>query len=188
MINHSCDPNTLWDSPDFDGKKIELRSVKTIKVGEEVTSCYLDPYIAILGDRKEKKLKLENWNFQCICDICLQPENDQIKKLRDEYNEIKLKKKRRPDTMKKLNEQEKLLYITNTLDQYVKFIIKLDKPFLSLNYSSLKLYYQLADMGLEAGRPELQKKGMSLLKKYLYADFDKFLLRCENDGMMMNYI
>ena len=36
----------------------------------------MDGYTAFLGDRKEKKLKLENWNFKCKCDICLQPDND----------------------------------------------------------------------------------------------------------------
>ena len=36
----------------------------------------MDGYTAILEDRKEKKLKLENWNFKCKCDICLQPDID----------------------------------------------------------------------------------------------------------------
>ena len=83
MINHSCDPNTLAVSPEFDAKRIELRAMKEIKVGEEVTSSYLDAITAILGDRKEKKLKFENCGFQCKCDICLQPETDRIKKLRE---------------------------------------------------------------------------------------------------------
>ena len=40
--------------------------------------------------------------------------------------------------------------------------MKLDKPFLSIHYSSLDLYAQLVDVGLQVGRPDLQEKGMSL--------------------------
>ena len=191
LVNHSCDPNTLWDSPDLDDKKIELRAVKTIKFGEEVTTSYLDPYIAILGKRNEKMLELKNWNFQCKCESCLHPENEQIKKFRGEWNKIKLKEEKLNEKLNKLNEQEKLVQAINILDHHVNFIIKLDKPFLSLNYSSLKRYCQLADRGLEAGRHDLQKKGMSLLKKYLYTDFDKLLLRVgwnDEKRMLMNKI
>ena len=112
-INHSCDLNTLWDSIDFVAKKIELRAVKTIEVGEEVSSSYLYPNTAILAERKEKQLKLESWNFQCECDSCLQPETDEIKKFRDEWNEIKLKQEETDEKMKKLNQKEKFVQVQN---------------------------------------------------------------------------
>ena len=77
---------------------------------------------------------------------------------------------------------------TNYFNKRVDFIIKLDKPFLSFNFNSLQLYHKLLSKGLEAGRPDLLKKGESLLKKYLFVDIDKFLLQYENDQKMMNKI
>ena len=181
MVNHSCDPNTVGSSPDFNFKRMELRAVKEIKCGEEVTSCYLDPMIAILGERKEKELKLENWKIRCKCDICLQPETDRIRELRDEWNELKLKEEILFDAMEKSNELDEFVQaFTNSLDRRITFIIKLDKPCLSFHPTSLKLYVQLEDMALEANRPDLQEKGKSLLKKYVFGDIDKYVLHYVN--------
>ena len=175
-MNHSCDPNTVWDATDSVGKRVELRAIKEIKVGEEVTTSYLDPHTAILGEKKEKEPKLENWAFQCKCDICLQPETDQIKKLRNEYKILE-KKMQEP-----VRDIEKTL---PTLDQLVDFIIKLDNPFLSFSPGSIKFYCELARMGKLAGRLDIQKKATSLLKKYVFGDVDKYLLRHDNDMKMM---
>ena len=81
-------PGELWDSLNFASKCkiIDMRAVKAIKVGEEVTS-----------------FNLENGNFKCKCDICLQPDNDQIKKLRDEWNQVE--EKSNYYAMMKLKEQ-----------------------------------------------------------------------------------
>ena len=188
MLNHSCDPNTIGV---FEGKRLELRAIKEIDVGEEVTLSYIDAYTAILEERKEKKLKLEYWGFQCKCDICLQPETGRIKKLRNEWIEGMLKEKTMVDAMRRSKEKSEFLQtFANTLDQRVDFIIKVDKHFFSCYSSSLKLYCKLASIGFQADRPDLHKKGMSLLKKYLFGDADQFLLQYvyENDEkeMMMN--
>jgi len=184
MLNHSCDPNTIVDKSDLDGRRIELRAVKEIKVGEEVTTSYLDPWI-LLGERKEKKL--ESWNFQCKCDSCLQPQNDRIKMLRDEEKELKLKEDTLIDAMKKSKEHGQFLQTyTKYLDQRVDLIMKLDKPFLSFHPTSLHRYCKLAEMGGQAGRPNLMMKGTSLVKKYLFVDdIDKYLLRYEKEKKMM---
>ena len=171
---------------------MELRVlvIKEIKVGEEVTTSYLDAYTAILEERKEKKLQLANWGFECKCDICLQPETDRIKKLRNEWTEGRLKQKTMYDSMKRSEEPSKFLKtFIKSLDQHVDLIIEVDRPILSFNPSSLKLYCELARIGVEAGRPDLVMKGKSLLKKYLLGgDINKFLLQYENDEkkMMMN--
>ena len=184
MINHSCDPNTLADSPDFDAKRMELRAIKEIKVGEEVTSSYLDAYTAILGERKEKRLKLEKRGFQCKCDICLQPETDRIKNLRDEWNEIKLKEDAINDAIKKSKDSLKFSQkLANLFDQRVDFIIKVDNPFLS--FYSKNVYCYLSGAGLTAGRLDLQRKGKSLLKKFFFGDIDKFMNH-RMKMMMMN--
>ena len=88
--------------------------------------------------------------------------------------------------MKGTTEQSKILKtFIETLDQQVDLIIKVDNQFLFYHSGSLKLYCRLASMGLEAGRPDLYKKGMSLLQKYLFGDIDKFLLQYENDEKKM---
>ena len=94
------------------------------------------------------------------------------------------------DAMNNSKEQSKFMILqtfVNSLNQCVDFIIKVDNPFLS--FSSKRDYSELMKMGLQVGRLDLQKKGMSLLKKYLFVDFDKYLLQYENDKMMAkNYI
>ena len=182
MLNHSCDPNTITNSPDFSGKSMEVRAIKEIQVGEEVTTSYIDALTATLREKKEKEVLLENWSFQCKCDICLQPETDRIKKLRIEWREGMLKEKTMYDAMNNSKEQSKFLILhtfANSLNQCVDFIIKVDNPFLS--FSSKRDYSELMKMGLQVGRLDLQKKGMLLLKKYLFVDFDKYLLPYEND-------
>ena len=175
MLNHSCDPNTI---PQNDNRILKVRAIKEIKVGEEVTTSYINCDVAILGERKEKKQILGNWGFQCKCHSCLQPETDRIEELRNDWIEGSLNAKIMFGAVKGSKEPRKFLptYI-KSLDQQVDLIIKFDKPFLSFNSSSLRLYGKLASMGVEAGRPDLHKKGMSLLKKYLLGrDIDKFLL------------
>merc|ERR1719480_253615 len=152
MINHSCDPNSLCHPSDLVGKTIEVRAIKEIKADEEVTLSYLEPYKAILGEKKEKELELAKWSFQCKCEICLQPEDDRIKQLRDEWNKLELKKK---DVMAAKNsEKESELWqrYTNILDQDdqdVDFITTIDKPFLSFSFASVCSYFRLAKMGLQ---------------------------------------
>ena len=182
MINHSCDPNSLGYPSDLDGngKSMELRAIKEIKVDEEVTLSYLDPYTAILGERREKEAKFADWSFQCKCEICRQPEDDRIKKLRDEWNKLELKKKELMIAMKKSKDQSKFLQkYTNTLNHGVDLVIQIDKPLLSFSPPSLGSFCKLAQMGEEACRPDLQKKGVKLLKKHLFEDFDKFRHRYE---------
>ena len=186
LLNHSCDPNTIPKNENFNGKRMELRAIKEIKVGDEVTTCYIGADVATLGEKKEKEKRLRYWSFQCRCDICLQPATDRIKNLRNEWIEGRLKVKNIVGALKGSKEPSKFLQtFIESLDQWVDLIIKVDKPFLTFNSGSLKLYGNLASMGVEAGRPDLHKKGMSLLKKYLLGDIDKFLLQYENDEKKM---
>lgn len=70
------------------------------------------------------------------------------------------------------------------LDKRVDFIIKLDNPFLSF-YSRID-YCELSDVGLLAGRLDLQKKGKSHLKKVFFGDIDKFMNDRKKMIMKMN--
>ena len=174
LINHSCDPNSAWNSFDLDGKTVELRAIREIKANEEVTASYLESGIATFGERKEKEQKLAAWDFQCKCVICCQPEDDLIKKLRREWKELLSEMNMRAELNTCFDD---CLKFTNALDKCVDFIFKVDKPYLSFDH--FVFYWKLADMGLQCDRPDLHKKGMKLLKKHLFEDIDKFLLRCE---------
>jgi hypothetical protein len=64
MINHSCDPNSWWT---FNGREFQLRAVRDILAGEELTASY----IGISGCYKFRQQSLMNgWGFQCRCLLC----------------------------------------------------------------------------------------------------------------------
>ncbi|KFY05165.1 hypothetical protein O988_00216 [Pseudogymnoascus sp. VKM F-3808] len=76
-INHSCRPNTqhTWNSL----KKHEtIHAIRNIKKGEEITISY-----NLGGPSKWRRLRMkENFNFDCTCDLCSQP--DEVLKVSDD--------------------------------------------------------------------------------------------------------
>lgn len=64
-LNHSCDPNAYVV---MDGPKLQLRSLKDIKKGEEIFISYIDPTNPYA--RRQSELK-ERWFFDCKCSKCL---------------------------------------------------------------------------------------------------------------------
>ena len=66
-INHSCKPTTVVDW-EIDSSMIEVRALRNIGKGEELTGNYLGE---LAGVRKERMKVLErNWFFQCQCEVC----------------------------------------------------------------------------------------------------------------------
>ncbi|KAH9216055.1 hypothetical protein DL95DRAFT_522942 [Leptodontidium sp. 2 PMI_412] len=82
-INHSCAPNCIWV---FNKSELQLRAVKNIRGGEELTVSY-DAYAGAREEnysrgtvkshwngnahkKRVKKLK-ERWGFECACTLCL---------------------------------------------------------------------------------------------------------------------
>merc|ERR1719318_1536262 len=66
-INHSCNPNTVveWEEESL---RMEVRAVRRIKKGEELTGNYMGD---LVGTRKERLAMLEmNWYFKCGCEVC----------------------------------------------------------------------------------------------------------------------
>ena len=61
VMNHSCDPNASYV---LEGANIRVRSLRPIKVGEEVTIAYTD----ITFPRDERREQLSNWFFDCACE------------------------------------------------------------------------------------------------------------------------
>ena len=97
LINHSCIPNAR-SAPAFvkqDGDidlSVELRAIKRICKGEEITTCYFHD-VKKLGSipRKRKTAFKKYHGFDCKCPLCLGQVQDQektLKKLIDLHNKL----------------------------------------------------------------------------------------------------
>ena len=78
LLNHSCSPNSCW-SRAADHNKLELRALRTVKEGQEVTVNY----ISVEGrftERDQRRERLEKgWDFVCRCELCESGEEEDTK-------------------------------------------------------------------------------------------------------------
>ena len=65
-MNHSCLPCVEMSMDE--GKETEVRSVRDIEEGEEITVSYLKTSLLLL--KKERVERLEYWGFLCNCVLC----------------------------------------------------------------------------------------------------------------------
>ena len=78
LLNHSCAPNTTQfsiEQKEQDGSEdlsVELRAIKKIHKGEEITTCYFND-VKKLGciPRKRKTVIKADFAFDCKCPVCL---------------------------------------------------------------------------------------------------------------------
>ena len=95
-FNHSCRPNAqyFWN---VDTNTRDMRSLRKIKQGEEITVSYI---ASLLYSREERQAYLrDTYNFDCSCEACDLTEaqvEEEIKKI-DEYKEEKLKRQQFQD-------------------------------------------------------------------------------------------
>ena len=66
MINHSCRSNCVQH---FSGRKITIRAIDRVEVGEEVTVSYID---MIQGVEKRRDELLRGFLFRCECNTCVE--------------------------------------------------------------------------------------------------------------------
>ena len=80
LVNHSCAPNAATGvlqpeaNDDKSQKRFEIRAVKDITRGEEVTICYLSQGYSI-GFKKRREIELDLMGFDCKCIACTCPNN-----------------------------------------------------------------------------------------------------------------
>ena len=78
LLNHSCSPNSCW-SRAGDDRRLELRALKEVKEGQEVTVNY----ISVEGrftERQERRERLRRgWDFLCDCQLCQTGEEEDTK-------------------------------------------------------------------------------------------------------------
>ncbi|KAK7913349.1 hypothetical protein WMY93_013560 [Mugilogobius chulae] len=70
LLNHDCGPNCVMV---FEGTKLQLRAVKEIKLGDELTVSYIDS-LELTEDR-QKQLE-EQYHFTCTCQRCNSRDKD----------------------------------------------------------------------------------------------------------------
>ena len=76
LVNHSCAPNAAIGDPNLTSEEeddcIEIRAIKDISKGEEITSCYfLDVKEFGSIQRKRKAGLKKDLFFDCKCSVCL---------------------------------------------------------------------------------------------------------------------
>ena len=74
-MNHSCLPCVEMSMDE--GKETEVRSVREIDEGEEITVSYLKT--SLLLNKKERSERLDYWGFICSCKLCLLSEEESRK-------------------------------------------------------------------------------------------------------------
>lgn len=66
MFNHSCEPNVEMSWP-ANNTKVQVRALRQIDRGEELTITYIDPNLPV----KTRQNKLQfGYGFRCTCDLC----------------------------------------------------------------------------------------------------------------------
>ena len=71
LLNHSCNPNSIWSWVKGDFRKKVVRAVKTIKKGEEVLVNYVDTEDFNFGLREYRRaILVDKFGFICKCSEC----------------------------------------------------------------------------------------------------------------------
>jgi len=73
-INHSCAPTAVWSSVESQPLAKEVRAVRDLGEGDEITANYVDSFEATFASAEERKAKLQQWNFDCSCEVCDLPQ------------------------------------------------------------------------------------------------------------------
>ena len=76
-INHSCSPNSLWSFTG--GGQCEVRCVRPVRAGEEITASYLPSPLLSRADRQRHLAA--RYNFSCTCQVCAAPPQAQWRPL-----------------------------------------------------------------------------------------------------------
>ena len=95
LCNHSCAPNSVWVRTSSSARQLELRAVRDIGRGEEVTVSY-----TLVEQRwsprhtRQQRLR-QGWEFDCCCQLC--NNTGQAELLEGELVEVRELQKRMQD-------------------------------------------------------------------------------------------
>ena len=84
LINHSCAPNSTeggLDAQKESVRNLEIRAIRNIGRGEEITKCYEHEYLNLFCSSDTRKTKIkQNFRFDCKCQYCANPDQEDITK------------------------------------------------------------------------------------------------------------
>ena len=127
LINHSCSPNAargklvLSTDTRLTGQKMEVRAIRNISKGEEVTTFYIMTGTTVNMMRSEIRATLKrDFGFDCKCSICKGeiPDQDDIKKkiLKIIEKDLPPYDRRKPsDWRRDANENERIMELTKQM-------------------------------------------------------------------------
>ena len=79
LLNHSCAPNTAWSRAGDNVRQLELRAIRDIEVGEEITVNYISVEGRYSDTAARQTRLLEGWAFTCVCRLCETKAEDNVK-------------------------------------------------------------------------------------------------------------
>ena len=75
-LNHSCSPNVVWSYKRSNMIMKEVRALRDIDVGEELSATYLGNNV--FATSSERRIQLQkSWKFECKCRLCNLPDDEQ---------------------------------------------------------------------------------------------------------------
>ena len=81
LINHSCAPNAAegYLKPYDENKSSEVRAIKSIGKGEEVTICYDNDFLNLCCSLEARRTAIKkHFGFDCNCQYCASPDQEDI--------------------------------------------------------------------------------------------------------------
>ena len=115
-INHSCCPNVICQWRAETPLKIEVIAATSIRKGKELAVSYIGDDIFALDTYEERRQQLENWNFQCSCEVCSlsaeeRDKNDKVRKFIQNHQ------------IAPLESVDDLATIRSRLDKYLQVLV-----------------------------------------------------------------
>ena len=81
FVNHSCSPNASFLVLNSSSEvTAELRAIKDISKGEEVTYCFLSPFESVKNKSQRRIMLEDTFGFDCRCCVCTALGRFQIRK------------------------------------------------------------------------------------------------------------
>ena len=80
LLNHSCSPNSCWSQSAQNSEIMELRAIRDIEAGDEVVVNYVCVEGRFVETKTRQEMLLKGWNFNCQCDLCQQPGDEETAK------------------------------------------------------------------------------------------------------------
>ena len=112
-FNHSCRPNTeyFWNT-DLEVWAQDVRTVRQVRAGEELTVCYRSFWP---GNRKDRRRDMSYYGFDCRCEGCdvTEEEEEDENKACEQFRQLQLKIKGLPVERSRMDLEEELACLRN---------------------------------------------------------------------------